>query len=245
MTHLKDLSDYTPGDYGKKRTKPSDWLNARIHDWSSKQGEKKAKQETPMPPTICISRKIGVGALEIADLVGEMIGYKVVDRQVLEHMASEGNLSEKTIALFDGRYPGKMKELSAMLFAEKSFIKSDYARQLAKSVIALANMEPTIFVGRGTHLLLPRERVMAVRILSSNEFRIKRVAKLMSVSEAQAEKQMTLVDKEQREFFKTMYGKKDAAPYEFDLVINMDFLVDPQKAARIISYAFKEKFNVK
>jgi cytidylate kinase len=243
MTHLRDLSEYTPGDYGKKRIKPSEWINAQIHKWSIDKERKTIKTEPVMPPTVCISRKIGVGALEIADLLAEKIGYKVADRQVIEHMASELDLSEKALAVFDERYPGMMQELSNLLFAEKSFIESDYGRQLTKSVLALANLEPTIFVGRGTHLVLPREKVMAVRLIGSNEFRINRLAKVMKTSEEDAEKMMTLVDKEQRNFFKTMYHKKDAVPYEFDLVINRDYVNDAHKAANIIAYAFREKFG--
>ncbi|MBU1171904.1 MAG: cytidylate kinase-like family protein [Proteobacteria bacterium] len=244
MTHHIDLSDYKPGDYRKKRVKPSDWLNAQFQKWCSAQEEhKRQKIAKIMVPTVCISRKIGVGALEVADHLSNMIDYKVVDRQILEHMAADGQLSEKTVNIFDERYPGKMKEFSALLFAEKSFIKSDYARQLAKSVIALANLEPTIFVGRGTHLVLPRENVMAVRLIGSPAYRIKRLAGIMEVSEAEAEKRMAIIDKEQREFFKTMYNKKDAVPYEFDLVINMDYIPEPKKVANIIACAFDEKFE--
>lgn len=244
MTHHTDLSDYKPGDYGKKRVKPSDWINAQLKKWSKAQEEyKKNKVLKTLSPTVCISRKIGVGALEVADYLSTMIGYKVVDRQILEHMAADGHLSEKTVNIFDERYPGKMKEFSALLFAEKSFIKSDYARQLAKSVIALANLEPTIFVGRGAHLVLPREKVMAVRVIGSEAYRIKRLARIMDVSEAEAEKRMVMIDKEQREFFKTMYNKKDAVPYEFDLVINMDFFPDAKKVATLIACAFEQKFG--
>lgn len=35
----------------------------------------------------------------------------------------------------------------------------------------------------------------------------------------------------QRAFFKSVYGKKDASPYEFDRDINCDYLLEPQWAA--------------
>ena len=72
-----------------------------------------------MPPTICFSRKIGVGALEIADILAEQTGYRVVDSEILEHIANQAKLSEKTVALFDERYPGQIGELLSFAFREK------------------------------------------------------------------------------------------------------------------------------
>ena len=197
-----------------------------------------------MPPTICFSRKIGAGALEIADILGEILNYRVIDREILEHMAEEAQLAEKTISFFDERYPGRMSELLALLTAEKSFIKSDYARQLARSAIALSTLEPTLFVGRGIHLILPREKVLAVRFICSQEFRIQRLAKEMGMAENAAMDRLKEIDKEQRDYFKRIYQKKDAVPYEFDLVINRDHLPDAHAAARLVACAFKEKFNI-
>jgi hypothetical protein len=103
-------------------------------------------------------------------------------------------------------------------------------------------MGSSIFVGRGVHLILPRERVLAVRIICSNEYRIERLAGILDVEETEAEKLLHQIDREQRAFFKKAFGKKDASPYEFDLVINNDFITDPDGAAEVIVCAFKEKF---
>jgi cytidylate kinase len=242
---IQDITDYKPGEYGKTRTKPTDWINAQIQKWSADKIEKeRQKKGQTMVPCICFSRKIGVGALEIADIVSEKMGLKVVDREILEHMVKDAALSMKTVELFDERHPGMMSELSAMIFNEKSFIASDYSRQLAKSVIALANMEPSIFVGRGVHLILPRDQVLAVRLICSDEYRIKRLAGIMKTTEAETKKRLDVIDKEQREFFKNIYQKKDASPYEFDLVINMDHIRDSAQAAKIVACAFEQKFDL-
>jgi hypothetical protein len=175
--------------------------------------------------------------------VGERIGYRVVDRAILEHICRGADLSRKTVAIYDERYPGKLNEFLAMAFGEKSFIKSDYARHLFSAVFAIANLEPTIFVGRGTHLLLPRDRVLAVRCICSRENRVKRVAGIMHTAEAEAGATLDQMDREQKEFFKAVYGKKDASPHEFDLVINTDHIREPAWAAGIVCEAFGQKFS--
>lgn len=244
---MKEKSEsiiYKPGQYGKKRMTASQWTESYIRRWTNQQRESTPENEfSPEPPVICFSRKIGVGALEIADIVAQKINFKVIDREILEHMAAEANLTKQTVEFFDERYPGKMSEFMNMLIKEKSFIKSDYARQLVKSVIALANLEQTLFVGRGTHLILPRERVLAVRFICSHEFRINRLAGELGIDKERAEERLREIDKEQHGFFKSVYRKKDASPYEFDLIINRDYISDAHAAADIVACAYEHKFG--
>ena len=239
-------SKYVPGTYAKPRPSSSEMANRYIRDWDEKHRGKEAKEPRAVeyPPTICISRKLGSGAVEIADLVAQQIGYRVVDQQILQHIATNASLSEKTVAIFDERYPGKISELVTLAFGEKAFIKSDYAKHLFSSVYAIAALEPTIFVGRGVHLLLSREKVLAVRIISSDQFRIQRLVALMNISKEEAAKQISELDRLQAAFFKEVFNKKDASPYEFDLVINCDYIKEPRSAAEIILTAFGRKFGV-
>lgn len=235
---------YVPGTYAKPRQSAAKLAERLIRNWEMRQLE--AEKEMPkeeLPPTICFSRQIGVGALEIADLVGERIGYRTVDREILEHIAGEADLNCKTVAFFDERYPGKLNEFLSLAFGEKSFIKSDYARHLFSAVISIASLEPTVFVGRGAHLVLPRNRVLAVRCICSRENRVRRLAGILNVEPGEVEVKLDQIDKEQRNFFKEVYGKKDETPSEFDLVINCDYILEPKWVAAIVEEAFKQKFG--
>jgi len=245
MAINKSKLKYVPGTHAKKRPDAAHLAGQFIREWHQRYVKLKGKKIEPseIPPVICFSRKIGAGALEIADLLAEKIYFRVVDRELLEHIAKDKELSKKTVEFFDERYPGKMSELAAMLFGEKSFIMSDYVKNLISAVFTFANMGSSIFVGRGAHLILPRDRVLAVRIICSNEYRKERLAVILDVEEKEAEKLLHNIDQEQRAFFKKVFAKKDALPYEFDLVINSDFITEPGGAAEVIACAFKEKFS--
>jgi len=157
---------------------------------------------------------------------------------------SEGRLSREAVGLFDESYPGKLEEFLAMLVGKKAFIQSDYAKRLITTIVPIANFQPTIFVGRGTHMILPRDRVLAVRFICSREYRVKRIAKALNVPEGDVDKKLYGIDKDQTAFFKKVFGEKDTtSPYEFDMVLNLDYIKEPQSAARIIAHAFKEKFG--
>jgi cytidylate kinase len=244
MGHDTKPAGYQPGFYGKKRQTPEQWVDAYFKKWTLEQARKKKELEpSPVFPSICFSRRIGVGALEVADHLSQLIQYRVVDRQIMEHMARDASLSMKIIELFDERYPGRMSELFAMLTSEKTFIKSDYARQLAKTVTALASTEPTIFVGRGTHFILPRDLTLSVKIVCSKEYRVKRLADILSIDKKEAQKHLERYDREQRQFFKTVYQKEEADLDGIDLVINRDHLAGASAAAKIVACAFEQKFG--
>ena len=120
---------------------------------------------------------------------------------------------------------------------------SNYVRALFGTIYALANVEPTIFIGRGAHLVLPRKRVLAVRLLCSKSHRVKRLAKILNIPNTEAEKKLDEADLQQRDFFKKIFKRRDASPYEFDMVLNMDFIWNPSWAVEIVQTAFRKKFR--
>lgn len=236
---------YVPGTYVKKRPNASELAEQFIVEWDKKRLEmaKKDKWQGTIPPTVCFSRKIGVGALEVGDLLAEKSDYQVIDREILTYIAENSNLSEKTVAIFDERYPGKLNEFMLLAFGEKSFIQSDYSRQLFNAVFAIAGASPTIFVGRGAHFLLPRHRVLAVRFIASKDHRVERLVKILDIKPEDADRQLDELDKEQAAFFKKVYGKCRIEPEDFDLVINLDHLAGTDRAAEIVALAFRQKFG--
>ncbi|BBO70720.1 hypothetical protein DSCA_46500 [Desulfosarcina alkanivorans] len=240
--------NYVPGTYAKRKPGSEKLVGHYVRQWEKRQlalnaSEQAAAAPLELPPCIAFSRKIGGGALEIADIVAEKLGYRVADRELIEQIASQSNISEKAIAYFDERFPGYVNRTLKYLFGEKAFIDSDYSRHLISAVIAIAGLEPTIFVGRGTHLILPRERVLAVRCICSDARRAGRIADIMKIGKAEAEKKLSGIDKEQAAFFKKVFGKKAASPYEFDMVMNLDHFSRPGDAADIVALAFDKKFK--
>ena len=249
MTKIVAGSRYLPGTHAQKRPDTAQRAQHFVRQLEQKSEKKRRSDErkstaTALAPTICFSRKIGVGALEIAEKLAQKTGQRVADRMIIEKIAEDADLGSQTVKFFDERHPGQINQIGAFLFGEKSFVMGDYMRKLASAVLSLAESEPTIFVGRGAHLILSRDRILAVRCISSREYRIKRVAGILRVSEDTARKELDEADKEQRRFFQKAFGKKDASPYEFDLVINCDFIDKPGWAADIIYQAYVSKFQI-
>ncbi len=235
---------YIPGFYGKKRQGVTVAVRNYFCEWEKRQlAEKRRKPKTEFIPAICFSRQIGVGVLETADILAKNIGYRVINREILEHIAKDKKLSEKTVAFLNEQSPDLIIEYLSWMVGEKAFSKSESMDYLFKAILSFATLEPSIFVGRGAYLLLPREQILAVRFIASDGHRIKRLANLLNKTEKEAANDLNQADKEQRLFFKHVYGKKSITPDEFDMVINFDYIHKPQWAAEIVAQAFKEKFK--
>jgi len=235
---------HVPVTYAVKKSNPAEIAGRYIWEWEQKRSRlPKEKPRQEMPPAICFSREIGVGALDVADILAKKTGFHVHDKAILTYIAQEANIREQTVAIFDELYPGKTNEILWYLVSEKAFTKNDYARRLFRVVVSLSFLGSAIFVGRGAHLILPRDRILAVRFISGREHRNKRLARIFKINEQEADRKIDQIDKEQRDFFKKVFKKKVISPYEFDLVINFDYLTDPHCAAEIVAAAFSEKFG--
>ena len=177
--------------------------------------------------------------------MSERTGYRVIDREIMEYMAKDSTLTEKIIDFYDERVPGKMRELLVALSIKKKSFENEYIRQLAKTVTALAHTEPTIFVGRGTHLILPRHTILSVELICRRKRRIERLSNMLGVDKGEAEKRLKTMDDEHHEFFKAVYFREKVSSDEFDLVINMDCIHSGHQVAQIIACAFEQKFQIK
>jgi hypothetical protein len=86
-------------------------------------------------------------------------------------------------------------------------------KNFAGAVFTFAEMGSTIFVGRGTHLFLPRDRVLSVRVICSDHTRIKRLSKILDLEENEVSVILNQVDAEQGDFFKKAFGKNKSSGF--------------------------------
>jgi len=235
---------YFPGMYHKTRPKVYDIVEKAFKDWKKEQ-DVKGKKRTKKHPIICFSRKIGVGSFEIANILSKKIGFRVIDREILEYLTNKEELDKKMQDFLEERCPGGIEDILATIFGEKAFTQSKYSHLLFRTIFSLVDIEPVIFVGRGAHLILPRDNVFVVRLICSEEFRVKRLINKLKIPESGASIKLHHYDLEQKNFFRKVYNLESAPANEFDLVINRDYIEDAKSIAAIIEVAFREKFGDK
>ncbi len=113
-------------------------------------------------PYVAISREAGAGGSQTARLLGEILGWNVFDRELIECMAETYHTSPAVLELVDEKTTNSITEFFQSLVDPGSLSQSQYVSRASRMIFMAAHTGKVIFVGRGAGFILPRE-VRAVR----------------------------------------------------------------------------------
>lgn len=191
------------------------WKDRPVWDW--------AREPQVVPQrrfTVAISREAGAPGLEIAQLVGEQLGWPVYDREILELIAKESGLRGELYESVDEHDQHWLIETLSSLGEQKTPSTTSFVHHLVKVMRALAARGCCIVVGRGGAASLPRESTLRLRIVADLEDRVRRIAGERGISEGEAQALVKRVDRERAQFVKRHFQRDVADAHNFDLVVN-------------------------
>ena len=117
-------------------------------------------------PYLTISREAGAGGSQVARLVGEAIGWEVLDRKLLECVAERYDSSPAVLELVDETTTNWITEIFGNLLNRASVSQMQYVCRLSRVILMAARVGKVIYVGHGAQFVLPRERGLRVRIVA-------------------------------------------------------------------------------
>jgi len=189
---------------------------------------------------ITISREAGAGGSEIAELVGQRLGWNVLDRNLVACVAERFHLSQPMLELLDETGSNWAYDIFGPWLDRRIIPREKYVVRLARIVTAAARRGNVVIVGRGGAFLLPRGQGLAVRIVATEKYRVRRIMEKYAMAATQARHFITTVDRGRREFVTRFFHHDVADPHLYDLVINVDFL-GPEAAAEEIVLAWERR----
>ncbi|MGD0517580.1 MAG: cytidylate kinase-like family protein [Thermoguttaceae bacterium] len=190
---------------------------------------------------LTISREAGAGGSEIAAIVGKRLGWEVLDKNLLDKVAERFNIDRSMLNLVDETRSNWVYDVLGTWMDSKVIPHETYVSQLSRVILAAARQANFIIVGRGARFILPREKVLAIRLVASEAFRLKRIMQSNKLSEADARRHMHEVDQGRREFVHRFFHHNITDPHLYDLVINTEGLGIECAAEEIIAAARLEQ----
>ncbi|NQU23332.1 MAG: cytidylate kinase-like family protein [Candidatus Nealsonbacteria bacterium] len=185
---------------------------------------------------LTISREEGAGGSEIAQLVGEKLGWEVLDKNLLDRVGERLQCSRAMLELVD-ETPGNWVLDVLGGWMDKQIVSQEkYVVHLGRVVLAAARRGNVVLVGRGAQFLLPREKGLCVRIIAPKKFRAERIAAGRNLDAAAARKLVDETDLGRREFAQRFFHHEIDDPHHYDLVINAE-RIGPDDAADTIAQA--------
>jgi cytidylate kinase len=199
-------------------------IDLEIKDRLTREHQKAVKRlPQQIHPYLAISRDFGAGAAEVAQLVGQKLGWQVLDRAVLNLMAEKYQLDKIMLEAVDEKATSWLLEVFGKWINQRVVTQNEYMVRLGRILLIAAGHDSTVFVGRGAHLLLPRERGLAVQILAPREQRLQRIMQREQISRKQALTRLDSRDRERREFVAQNFHKDVTDPHLYDLVVNLEY----------------------
>jgi CMP/dCMP kinase len=162
---------------------------------------------------ITISRQMGSLGGEVARLVANRLGYRLIWHELINQAAIQAGAPEMALAVID--------ELG--LFGINPTVNACYAyiRAVQKIVEELAKVGNVVIVGRAGQMILAGwESVLHVRLIAPMETRTIRVAQEQHISMSAAQAQVLASDHTRQSYLKRFYHVEWNDPNLYDLVIN-------------------------
>jgi cytidylate kinase len=169
---------------------------------------------------ICVSRETGSGAGALARMVGQRLGWKVYDEELIEAIAHRMELPIDEVRALDEQAPSMVQDWLLPLREEYYAPQEAYLDHLAKLIEAIGRAGESILVGRGAGFMLPRETTLSVRVTAPLRVRAQRLAERMGVSVRTARRAARDLDRRRAQFDRTMHRADPNDPHNFDLVLD-------------------------
>ncbi len=183
---------------------------------------RKARSEEPAAgiTLITVSREYGSNGAMLAERVAAELGYTLFHQELIHEMAASAKTSKRIVETLDEKGLSVLEESIASLINERHLWPDQYLRHLMRVIGTIGRHEHAVIVGRCANFILPPEKTLRVRVIAPLPFRIQTIAKRLSLSEADARKQVLKTDSDRRAFSRKYFYADLSDPFHYDLLIN-------------------------
>jgi len=196
---------------------------------------------------LTVNREFGSGGGRIAQTIAEWLGWKLLDRDIIDAIAYAAHVDTKVVRHYDEHVDSWLRRInqqamrSAALAAglelgENSVFDAEEMVKISQKIIEKAHSDGNcVIVGRGAQCVLQHQRdVFHVFVYAPYKERILRLRSRLEKG-ANIEQRIRTVDEERAKYLQQYFGKHWCYPHLYDLMISSR--EDEDSTARVILYA--------
>lgn len=200
---------------------------------------------------LTVNREFGSGGGRIAQTIAEWLGWKLLDRDIIDAIAYAAHVDPKVVRPYDEHVDSWLRRInqqamrSAALAAglelrENSVFDAEEMVKISRKIIEEAYSEGgCVIVGRGSQCILQHKPdVYHVFVYAPYLDRLVRLRDRLDKG-VHAEQRVRIVDEERAKYLQQYYGKAWNNPHLYDLMISSR--TDEEWTARAILYAMNGK----
>jgi cytidylate kinase len=208
---------------------------------------------------VCISAADGAGGAEVARLVAERLGVRLIDEDLIQRAAVTAGVDVEVVADVERRRSllerliesvGSSSDAAAFALvgvppvesAYDPLTGSDALRECIRTAIEEAASEGSlvIYAHAASVALAGRPEVLRVLVTAPERRRRKRIAEERDLNEDAAAKVVAQSDRGRADYLKRFYKVDAETPVLYDLVVNTERL-EPADAAALVATAVAQR----
>lgn len=182
---------------------------------------------------ITISRQMGSGGDEIAEILAARLGWRCLNRHIIERAARKSGAPDAALAMLD--------ELNMMRLHPSPEARLAHRLAVEQAIREAAREGQSIIVGRGGQVVLRHEpETFHIKVVSPPDSRVQRLMAAAKIDEEAAVNRIAASDRSRANYLRKEYGVSWVDPLLYDLVINVG-PGEEQWAANLISKAIETR----
>ena len=204
---------------------------------------------------ITISRQYGAGGSEVARRVAASLGWRVVDNELVEEVATRAGLPREDVAEREERLPGFAERLARTLAASTPELfaapapggtvpklqEADLVRITETVVAEVAAKGRVVLVGRAAPAVLAMEdNCLHVKLVAPRHYRIEAAAERLGVDLKKAAEITDETDARRERYLRQFYSRDWNDPVNYHMVLNTGVL-GPEGATDVIAGEAKRR----
>lgn len=181
-------------------------------------------QGQPRRPVLTVSRQYGARGGDLARLLAEHLGLRLLDREILQEVAHSARLGEHAVQGLDDRDRAGLEDWLGSLLTRDYISLSSFREHLTRVIGLISWFGGAVILGRGAHLILGPHQALRLMVVAPLAERVAEVRRREGLDERQARRRITEVEAEREAFLTRHFHAQFGDPTSFDLVINTSSL---------------------
>jgi cytidylate kinase len=204
---------------------------------------------------LTVNREFGSGGGRIAQTIAEWLGWKLLDRDIIDAIAYAAHVDAKVVTHYDEHVDSWLRRINqqamrgaalaaGLELGDNSVFDADQIVELTRKIVEEAYAEGNcVIVGRGAQCILQhRPDAYHVFVYAPYKERILRLRKRLEKG-VDVEQRIRTVDGERAKYLQQYYGKSWCNLHLYDLMISS--CEDEAVTARVILHAMTGSTEVK
>ncbi|MBN1815400.1 MAG: cytidylate kinase-like family protein [Anaerolineae bacterium] len=205
---------------------------------------------------VTISRELGSGGDEVADLLCQKLGYCRMDKDMLSQIAEEAGIDVEAVLAKERAVTRRPKLVSSDMTSlyrkdPSAFGKQDaiddqtYARIVRETMEKYAQEGNAVIVGRGGQMILQDwPDALHVHLYAPVEVRVQRLVERLDISAAEAQRRIERSDEQKRQYIRLVHQNASWKNLKYYHLAIDTGRVSPQIAAQMITLAAQREVSI-